>query len=152
MRPRTRIEQMIRCNRCPPRLSTRVIAGILTEPGGTFLMVAIRNLYWTGPLTAFIVGGLIQFAALCGSLGRRRGVRRDIACNVSACRVWDYGERDVTSYVSARFASRFRKMFCFAEPTLGPPTGDSVSIFHGDWSALAVTENGSRLINRSTQR
>jgi hypothetical protein len=32
-------------------------------------MVAIRNLYWTEPLTTFIVGGLIQFAAFVDRWG-----------------------------------------------------------------------------------
>jgi hypothetical protein len=41
------------------------------DPGQSFLMVAIRNLYWTEARAAFIVGGLILASTLCG--GRRRG-------------------------------------------------------------------------------
>jgi hypothetical protein len=41
-------------------VANMVIAfGLFDGRGGTFLMVAIRNLYWTERITAFIVGGLI---------------------------------------------------------------------------------------------
>jgi hypothetical protein len=41
------------------------------HPGETFLMVAIRNLYWTESIAAFIVGGLILVGMVCSC--RRRG-------------------------------------------------------------------------------
>ena len=41
-------------------VANMVIAlGFFDGRGGTFLMVAIRNLYWTERIPAFIVGGLI---------------------------------------------------------------------------------------------
>jgi hypothetical protein len=41
-------------------VANMVIAfGLFDGRGGTFLMVAIRNLYWTERIPAFIVGGLI---------------------------------------------------------------------------------------------
>jgi hypothetical protein len=45
------------------------------DPDETFLMVAIRNLYWTQRIGAFIVGGLILAGARCvGSSARRPGL------------------------------------------------------------------------------
>jgi len=43
------------------------------DPGKSFLMVAIRNLYWTERIVAFIVGGLILASTLCGVVGAAPG-------------------------------------------------------------------------------
>ena len=43
-------------------LTTAPIAPIGRTAGKSFLKVAIRNLYWTKRIAAFIVGGLIQLA------------------------------------------------------------------------------------------
>ena len=44
------------------------------DPDETFLMIAIRNLYWTVRIAAFIVGGLIRLEHAVGVVGATLGV------------------------------------------------------------------------------
>jgi hypothetical protein len=52
----------------------------------TFLMVAIRNLYWTGGIAAFIFGGLILARTLCGVVGAAPGGVRAAGPKTTATR------------------------------------------------------------------
>jgi hypothetical protein len=50
-----------------------LLALLLLAPGQSFLMVAIRNLYWTEGIRTFIVCGLILASTLCGVAGAAPG-------------------------------------------------------------------------------